>query len=85
MRQERERRYISEYMMTTWPEGNWQLNVELGPIPQEYVDRMLFAFISGAKPLESFEEYATVLQVMGIDRATEILNRIRSGVDGDRP
>lgn len=51
----------------------------------EYVDRMLFAFISGAKPLESFEEYATVLQVMGIDRATEILNRIRSGVDGDRP
>lgn len=38
-RQERERRYISEYMMKTWPEGNWQLNVELGPIPQEYVDR----------------------------------------------
>ena len=39
-RQERERRYISEYMMSTWPEGGWQLNVELGPIPQEYVDRM---------------------------------------------
>lgn len=38
-RQERERRYISEYMKTTWPEGNYQLNVELGPIPQEYVDR----------------------------------------------
>ena len=38
-RQERERRYIAEYMMTTWPEGKWQLNVELGPIPQEYVDR----------------------------------------------
>jgi len=38
-RQERERRYISEYMMLTWPEGGWQLNVELGPIPQEYVDR----------------------------------------------
>ena len=38
-RQERERRYISEYMMLTWPEGRWQLNVELGPIPQEYVDR----------------------------------------------
>ena len=38
-RQERERRYIAEYMMKTWPEGNWQLNVELGPIPQEYVDR----------------------------------------------
>jgi len=38
-RQERERRYISEYMISTWPEGAWQLNVELGPIPQEYVDR----------------------------------------------
>lgn len=38
-RQERERRYISEYMMKTWPKGGWQLNVELGPIPQEYVDR----------------------------------------------
>ena len=38
-RQERERRYISEYMKATWPEGGWQLNVELGPIPQEYVDR----------------------------------------------
>jgi len=39
-RQERERRYISEYMMSTWPEGGWQLNVELGTIPQEYIDRM---------------------------------------------
>lgn len=39
-RQERERRYISEYMLHQWPEGNWQLNVELGPIPQEYVDRL---------------------------------------------
>jgi len=39
-RKERERRYISEYMMHQWPEGNWQLNVELGPIPQEYVDRL---------------------------------------------
>ena len=38
-RQERERRYISEYMRQTWPEGHWQLNVELGPIPQEYLDR----------------------------------------------
>jgi hypothetical protein len=38
-RKERERRYIAEYMKTTWPGGNWQLNVELGPIPQEYVDR----------------------------------------------
>jgi len=38
-RKERERRYIAEYMKTTWPEGRWMLNVELGPIPQEYVDR----------------------------------------------
>jgi len=38
-RQERERRYIAEYMKETWPEGKWILNVELGPIPQEYVDR----------------------------------------------
>jgi len=38
-RKERERRYISEYMLKTWPEGGWQLNVELGPIPQEYIDR----------------------------------------------
>ncbi len=38
-RKERERRYISEYMRQAWPEGHWQLNVELGPIPQEYVDR----------------------------------------------
>ncbi len=39
-RKERERRYISEYMLKTWPKGGWQLNVELGPIPQEYVDRL---------------------------------------------
>jgi len=38
-RKERERRYISEYMKETFPEGDYQLNVELGPIPQEYVDR----------------------------------------------
>lgn len=41
-RQERERRFISEYMLDTWPAGGWQLNVELGPIPQEYVDRYGF-------------------------------------------
>lgn len=38
-RKERERRYISEYMMETFPRGNWQLNVELGAIPAEYVQR----------------------------------------------
>ena len=39
-RKERERRYISEYMLKEWPDADWQLNVELGPIPQEYVTRM---------------------------------------------
>lgn len=39
-RKERERRYISEYMRETWPAGDYQVNVELGPIPQEYVDRL---------------------------------------------
>lgn len=38
-RKERERRYISEYMLKTFPEGGWQLNVELGPIPSDYIDR----------------------------------------------
>ncbi|MBA7549182.1 hypothetical protein ES705_41658 [subsurface metagenome] len=38
-RKERERRYIAEYMMQQFPKGGWQLNVELGPIPKEYVDR----------------------------------------------
>jgi len=26
-------------MVQEWPQGDWQLNVELGPIPQEYVTR----------------------------------------------
>lgn len=38
-RQERERRYISEYMKDTETEGPYQLNVELGAIPEEYVTR----------------------------------------------
>ena len=38
-RKERERRYISEYLLHTYPEGHYQLNVELGPIPHEYVQR----------------------------------------------
>lgn len=32
-RQERERRYIAEYMLETFPEGDYLLNVPLGPIP----------------------------------------------------
>ena len=38
-RQERERRYIAEYLKEQYPKGNWQLNVELGRIPSEYVQR----------------------------------------------
>lgn len=36
-RAERERRYISEYTLEHFPEGNFQLNVPLGPIPEEIV------------------------------------------------
>lgn len=42
-RQERERRLISEYLKDAFPEGGYQVNVELGPIPKEYVQRMGFA------------------------------------------
>ena len=38
-RKERERRYISEYMLATWPAGGYQINVQLGPIPQGLIDR----------------------------------------------
>ena len=38
-RKERERRYISEYMVHKWPEGGWQLNVALGPIPDNLVQQ----------------------------------------------
>lgn len=38
-RKERERRYISEYMKQAFPDMQYQINVELGPIPREYVDR----------------------------------------------
>lgn len=37
-RQERERKYISEYMLETWPECDWLLNVPLGPIPDYLLD-----------------------------------------------
>lgn len=39
MRKERERRYIAEYMLETFPRGDYQLNVELGAIPSDYVQR----------------------------------------------
>lgn len=39
MRQERERRYISQYCKENLPSGAWQLNVELGAIPADYIQR----------------------------------------------
>jgi len=37
-RKDRERRYISEYCLEHFPQGNFQLNVSLGPIPEEIVE-----------------------------------------------
>ena len=36
-RQQRERRFMSEYVMRTWPGGNAKQNVPLGEIPEELV------------------------------------------------
>ena len=36
-RQERERRFISEYVMRTFPAGTWLLNCPLGHVPEELV------------------------------------------------
>lgn len=38
-REERERRYIAEYMATYFPAGGYSLNVPLGPIPEDIVAR----------------------------------------------
>ena len=34
-----ERRYLSEYLLEACPDMRYQLNVELGPIPPEYIHR----------------------------------------------
>ena len=39
-REERERRYIAEYMASAYPTGNYQLNVPLGPIPRDLVQQL---------------------------------------------
>lgn len=36
-RQERERRFIAEYMLSAFPAGNWELNVPLGDVPLELI------------------------------------------------
>ncbi len=38
MTEQRERRYISEYMLQAFPGGSFALNVELGPVPTELVE-----------------------------------------------
>lgn len=37
MTKAREKRYIAEYMLKSYPVGTYELNVPLGPIPQELV------------------------------------------------
>ena len=36
-RQERERRFIAEYVLEAFPSGDWMLNVPLGEVPAELV------------------------------------------------
>lgn len=36
-RQERERRFVSEYMLATFPDGDWETNVPLGNVPLELI------------------------------------------------
>ena len=36
-RKEREKRFIAEYMLDAFPEGNWELNVPLGNVPIELI------------------------------------------------
>lgn len=38
-REERERRYVAEWLLANYPQGNYQSNVPLGPIPEEVVAR----------------------------------------------
>lgn len=45
-REERERRYIADYLQSYYPEGGWVLNVPLGPIPEEITAR--YGLVAGA-------------------------------------
>ena len=38
-REERERRYIAEWLLGNYPQGNYMTNVPLGPIPEEIIAR----------------------------------------------
>ena len=46
-REERERRYIRDYLLKFYPGGGWVTNVPLGPIPQEIIAR--YGLQAGAK------------------------------------
>ncbi len=46
-REERERRYIADYLLHFYPRGGWTKNVPLGPIPADIVAR--FGLAAGAK------------------------------------
>ena len=43
----RERRYIAEYMADAYPQGNYALNVPLGPVPEDIAAK--FGLAAGAK------------------------------------
>lgn len=36
-REERERRFVNDYLLTHFPRGGWYINVPLGPVPDEIV------------------------------------------------
>ncbi len=40
MTEERERRFVSEFMHETFPLGNYSINVPLGPLPKETIDQL---------------------------------------------
>jgi len=46
-REERERRYIQDFLLQNYPRGGWVTNVPLGPIPQEILAR--YGVSAGAK------------------------------------
>ena len=46
-REERERRYVSDYLLQNHPQGGWVTNVPLGPIPEEITTR--YGLTAGAK------------------------------------
>ena len=46
-REERERRFVSDYLLEFHPQGGWMTNVPLGPIPEEIVTR--YGLTAGAK------------------------------------